>query len=495
MISTDMTYLLFFFFLLVLLIATAELMRRKMHSSQEFTRKFVHIATGILVAITPFVLTSKWPMIILGVLFAGVDYFAVKLGWLKGMHHTRRRSYGTVYYPLSFVILVLLLWDHHRLVFVCAMLIMAIADAAAAIVGENVKNPRVFHVGGDNKSLQGSATMFLSSLLIVSSCLLLGQHDQSLVQSIWFAAVVALFATACEAVSFQGSDNLTVPLGSALVLHYLLTQPVSEGLIFTFGMVLALLVAFLSFRAKFLNASGAVATMILGTIVFGIGRWMFSAPILTFFILSSLLSKVGKARKRKYAGLLEKTGARDVWQVAANGGLAGLILLMWYIWQQPIWYLLFAGSLASVTADTWGTEIGMLSKTKPRFILNFKPVPAGTSGGITLLGTLGAALGSLVLASVSAAFGPHSSPRLIGWREFVILFSSGLIASLFDSFLGATVQAKYRCVVCDKETEKRRHCHHQADFIDGHRWINNDVVNILAAFFGVAIAGLFILIL
>ncbi|MBN2357060.1 DUF92 domain-containing protein [candidate division KSB1 bacterium] len=483
-----MNNLILFLFFIVLLIGTAEILRRWMGGSQEFSRKFVHMATGILVALTPFFFISKWPMVILGLLFAIVDYVAIKMGWLKGMHHGRRRSYGTVFYPVSFVILVLLLWDQYRLILVCAMLIMALADAAAAIVGENIKHPTVFQVGSEQKSLQGSAAMFVVSLIIVAVALLVTSTVPSVLHIVWIAAAVAIFATVCEAVSYQGSDNLTVPLGCALIMHYLLTQPVAEGWVFTIGMGLAILVAFVSYRVKFLTPGGAVATMILGTVVFGIGRWAFSIPILTFFVLSSLLSRVGKKRKKKFAGLIEKSGARDLWQVAANGGLAGMMVLLWYFFGHSFWYLLFAGSLASVTADTWGTEIGMLSRSKPRFILNFKPVPAGTSGGISLLGTSGAAVGALILAAVSVISSPHHSSRVLGWKEFSIIFFAGLIASLFDSFLGATVQAKYRCTVCGKETEKKIHCRHPAAFVEGYRWINNDVVNVLAALFGIGLA-------
>jgi uncharacterized protein (TIGR00297 family) len=486
MLADDLKYLLSFFILLVGLIGAAEMMRKWLRGSQEFTRKFVHMATGVLVALSVYFIHNKWPMVALGIVFALVNYFAIEHGWLKGMHHTHRRSYGTVFYPLSFVILVLLLWDHYRLVFICAILIMALADAMAAIVGENLKQPRMFHVGFDRKSVQGSVTMFLVSMLIVFIALLLADPLQNILIPLWTAAVVALFATACEMVSYQGSDNLTVPLGSALVLHYLLTHPVHDGWVFTLGMVLALVVALVSYRAQFLTISGTVAVFILGSMIFGIGRWPFSVPIMTFFILSSLLSKLGKNRKRKYAGLIEKGGARDLWQVAANGGLAGLVLLCWYVWPHPVWFLLFVASLAAVTADTWSTEIGMLSRHQPRFILNFRPVPPGTSGGITLLGTSGAFLGSAILAGVSTAFHPGGVVGVIGWREFIIILFSGLFASLFDSLLGATVQAKFHCVVCGKETEKTHHCHRATEFHSGYRWVNNDVVNILAALFGVA---------
>ncbi|HQI47279.1 MAG TPA: DUF92 domain-containing protein, partial [bacterium] len=115
-------------------------------------------------------------------------------------------------------------------------------------------------------------------------------------------------------------------------------------------------------------------------------------------------------------------------------------------------------------------------------------VPAGTSGGISVIGTLGSAMGSLVLAGVSWLAAPHHSPSLLGGREFLLLFGAGLAASLFDSLLGATLQARFRCPVCHKETEKRHHCGGQAtDFTGGLRWMNNDRVNMAAAVFAILV--------
>ncbi len=485
MTTTDTTYLGLFLGVLLLLILSAELLRHRLHGTQEFSRKFVHMLTGILVAFVPFFVQTPWPLLVIGVAFAAFNYVAVKRGWLQAMHDMHRKTYGTVFYPIAFTLLVLLLWHSHKPILITAMLLLAIGDALAAIVGENIRRPRLYHFGQDKKSLQGTAAMFLSSLMIVVLALYITRPDLTTAHIFWYGALVAVFATACEAVSFQGSDNLTVPLGAALVLHYVWTNPVPEVAAFTFGMILALIVALISLRLRFLSASGAMGLFLLGTMVFGIGRWTFSAPILTFFVLSSLLSKVGRARKKRLAGLIEKGGARDIWQVIANGGVAGLLLIIYYIAPAPLWYFLYAGSLAAVTADTWGTEIGTLASKDPISILTCKRVPVGTSGGISLLGTLGGALGAMVLAGVSWWFSPLASPHVFAWRGFVLVTIAGVLASFLDSYLGATVQAKFKCPECAKITEKKHHCHnHRTEFYSGIRWMNNDVVNIFAAVAG-----------
>lgn len=492
---SDWLFLGLFTTALILIVIAAEIVQHFFKWPHESTRKLVHMLVGVVVATTPFVLESMWPMVILGVLFTIIDFFAVRRGILTGMHGTSRHTYGTVFYPISFVFLTVTLWNNHKLILVTAMLIMAISDAVAAIIGERVRKPIVLHFGPEKKSVQGSAAMFLSTFIIVVTtffgALVLGYYEFTVTFIFWVAAVTGLFAMASEVVSAKGSDNLTVPLGSAFTMFYLLTESTQDGLIFTLGMALALFMAILSFRLRFLDGGGSVALFLLGTLVFGIGRWTFAVPILAFFILSSVLSKMGKKRKYKLLTVFEKSGRRDAAQVLANGGIPGLMLLFWYFFQNDIFYVLYIASLAAVTSDTWATEIGVLAKGQPRSILTFKPVPMGTSGGISWLGTFGSALGAFVVVMIGFLFSPHSSPRVLGWTEVGIILFGGVFAGLVDSVLGATVQAQFQCPSCLKITEKKKHCDEiKTDFYKGFAWINNDVVNGFCAISGVLIVWL-----
>lgn len=490
MLPSDVFYFILFCIILGVIVALAELIRRLFHWSPEATRKLVHIVVGIVVATTPFVLNSMWPMVFLGVLFTVVDFIAVQRGFFPGMHGTARHTYGTVFYPISFVILTATLWNHHKLILVTAMLIMAISDAVAAIVGERTKKPLVLHFGPEKKSVQGSLAMFITTCAIVMlTCQLavsLGYYDLSFGRIIWIAGVMGIIATAAEVISAQGSDNLTVPLAAAFAMFYMLTESMQDGLLFSLGMLLALVIGIISFRLHFLDAGGAVALFLLGTIIFGVGRWAFSAPILAFFILSSLLSKMGAKRKSTLQNVFEKSGRRDAAQVLANGGIAGLMLIFWHFTGIDFFYVLYIASLAAVTADTWATEIGVLAKGQPRSVLTFKPVAMGTSGGISWLGTLGSAAGSLVIVGIGFIFSPHSSPRILGWTEALVVLCGGVFAGLVDSYLGATIQAQFQCPACGKITEKKIHCDNsQTQFVRGLAWINNDVVNGFCAGSGV----------
>ena len=112
------------------------------------------------------------------------------------------------------------------------------------------------------------------------------------------------------------------------------------------------------------------------------------------------------------------------------------MVILWYFYRRDIFYLLYIGSLAAVTADTWATEIGIIAKSTPLSILTFQVVSHGISGGVSTHGTLAAALGSLVLVLVGLLSASHSSLLIIGIWEFFIILVSGFLASIVDSLLG-----------------------------------------------------------
>ncbi|MBI5352354.1 MAG: DUF92 domain-containing protein [Chloroflexi bacterium] len=258
------------------------------------------------------------------------------------------------------------------------------------------------------------------------------------------------------------------------------------------GFILALIIAYLAYRAHSLNKSGAVAATFTGTVIFGIGGWQWAILLLAFFITSSGLSRAFKKRKQGLDEKFSKGHERDAGQVFGNGGVATLFAAFHFFYPESIvpWFG-FAAALAAVNADTWATELGVLNPHPPRIITNLKKVvEKGTSGGISLIGTLASLTGSALIAFLASL--------LTGdWSLFLLITFSGLAGSLFDSFLGATVQAMYFCPKDNKETEKHplHTCGTPTTLIRGWSWLDNDWVNFACGAFGVItsliIQGLF----
>ncbi len=238
-------------------------------------------------------------------------------------------------------------------------------------------------------------------------------------------------------------------------------------------------IATLAWRARTLTPSGAFAATAVGTGILLGGGWPGGAVLLSFFLSSSAVSRI--LPEPTDTGLDNKGDCRDQWQVLANGGAAAMGALAGAaVLGGPGWIV--TASLAAAGADTWATSFGELSPTPPRHVLSGEPVRRGTSGGITIQGSLGGAAGAAVVALVGA----------VGYRSavvFVVAAPIGFLMMLLDSVLGAAGQGKFHCQGCDQPTERRVHrCGRVADHRAGFIWLTNDGVNALATF-AAALAG------
>lgn len=264
------------------------------------------------------------------------------------------------------------------------------------------------------------------------------------------------------------------------------------------GLGCSVIVAGAAFAKRSLSLSGALAAVIVGTLLYAAGNAAWFGTLLVFFITSTLLSKWKHRQKASVEANYAKSGRRDAGQVMANGGLAAVMCLGNMLWPSPFWWAAFVGIMATVNADTWATEIGGLSRSQPRSIVSGRKVPAGTSGGVTRLGLMASAAGGLLIgASAWALTGGELNPANVPangaqdtgaayslWSLLVLGGIGGTIGSLTDSWLGAVCQVMYRCQVCGRDLEKNSHCDTAAQHVRGFRWMTNDLVNLTSSVIG-----------
>jgi uncharacterized protein (TIGR00297 family) len=252
------------------------------------------------------------------------------------------------------------------------------------------------------------------------------------------------------------------------------------------GFLFAVIIALAAWRARSLSRSGAWGALLVGTLIFGLGGWRWAVLLLAFFISSSALTRTFATRKASLNEKFDKGGTRDIGQVLANGGIASVFAGLSFFYPHANWpWLAFAASLAAVNADTWATELGVLNPSMPRLITNGQPVERGTSGGISLYGTLAALGGAALIALLAGWVSPFGN----FWLVTGVASLGGLLGSLMDSLLGATVQAIYHCPHCDKDTEKHplHTCGAETVQVRGWKWLNNDLVNVGCALVGAII--------
>ena len=259
------------------------------------------------------------------------------------------------------------------------------------------------------------------------------------------------------------------------------------------GLILSSLIAWLAYRRVALTKSGVAGAILTGTAIFGFGGLDWGVLLIVFFVSSSLLTRYRESAKAQVAEQFAKGGPRDLQQALANGGMAALIALVYCLTGTASMPLLFAfvGAMAEANADTWATELGILSKETPRMITTRKPVAAGTSGGVTWDGTGAALAGAMLIGGLAALFRTLAGmPASAAAMLLPVAALAGTAGALADSLLGATVQGIYYCDTCNKETERELHrCGNRTRLVRGWRVLNNDWVNLIGTLVGAVVAG------
>eukprot|EP00897_Mesotaenium_endlicherianum_P007889 jgi/Mesen1/7128/ME000369S06442 len=288
------------------------------------------------------------------------------------------------------------------------------------------------------------------------------------------------------------------------------------------SVILAIALAHRGLKKGSLSSSGAVAAFVVGAATLTCGL-RFGATLIAFYMSSSKLTKYKAAEKRAIEDDFKEGGQRTWCQVLANSFTATLIAISFCYttgWrdfcfdaQRSKWNTAllgaFLGHYACCAGDTWASELGILSKASPVLITTFRAVPRGTNGGVSALGlaasTAGGAFVGLVfyLAGLITTKGCTSDggggsdvaaagAALAQLWAVPLATAAGLLGSLVDSLLGATLQYSGFCSEHKKVVSKRGAL---VKHITGLDLLSNDAVNFISALVtAVAVGGLSLLV-
>lgn len=184
----------------------------------EVTRKFVHFSGAFVTVFFPFIFKSHWTVLILAILFGGIMFLTKKFSLLQSVHDVERKSDGAIYHPIAIYICFM----YSQIVnvpwfYIISILILAVSDATAALVGKTYGANEYVVELGSKKTFEGSFTFFLTSFFITHIILLLATPIGRL-ESVLVAFLISVIMTIFESVSLKGADNLFIPLGTMFIL-------------------------------------------------------------------------------------------------------------------------------------------------------------------------------------------------------------------------------------------------------------------------------------
>jgi uncharacterized protein (TIGR00297 family) len=259
------------------------------------------------------------------------------------------------------------------------------------------------------------------------------------------------------------------------------------------GLLVATLLAFRAVRKNFLSAAGAVAGFCVGFLIVATG-WR-GMVLLYFYQLGSMATKHKKKIKQRLDATAAEAAVRGVRQVLACSILAVMLSLTHVYYcgaeasmdfeERPLASRLSAAVLAhhsTCLADTLASELGILAKQPPVLLTKpWKRVPAGTNGGITVAGTLFSLVGGLLMGISTVAMDAVSGLSPLHLLQTTLFGGMcGLVGSMIDSFLGATVQATYWDDDAKIVHHADAHLPKSAKLVTGMNWLTNEQVNLVS---------------
>jgi phytol kinase len=200
--------------LCALVLVLAECLHHGFGVAPEWTRKLVHVLMGLIASAFPWIFTDARSVVFLCAIFTALLGGSLLRSSLPSVHQVERRTAGTLWFPIA-VAVVFVCARGRRELYVIPMLVLTLADPAAAIVGRRYG---VHRFGRDSRSLEGSLAFLVVASLVLSVALALTTSLGGAASLAW-ALAIGIVLAGVEAVAPAGSDNLLIPVGAFLMLR------------------------------------------------------------------------------------------------------------------------------------------------------------------------------------------------------------------------------------------------------------------------------------
>lgn len=456
----------------------------KLGVSKKYTRKVVHILVGFEWIILYRFFGAGLHFLSVCVLFLILLIVAYKGKLMPMIASDSDNAPGTVYYAAAMtgVAIVGCFVPKVMLPFGIGVICTSLGDGLAGTVGQLIKknNPKLY----GEKTLFGALTNFVvssASAFVISSA-------YSMELSLINCLLIGLLSAELELVTPYGLDNISVTWGvTSLTYAFMFFDGVNS---YIAPIILTPLIIIFAIKKRALTPYAILGALVLDiavSIAFGNDGFLI---LFTFFALSIIADKIKKQYKNGGRSEDDECGYRNFMQVLANGMIAFLCAVFFIATQKQIFIIPFITSLAEALSDTVASGIGALSKnTYDPF--RRKKCENGMSGGMSVLGTFASLISAFILALLAYLLGFEG----YGFTELAVVTVCAFLGAVFDSFLGSLVQVKYKCVVCNKVTEREVHCSKPTVNHSGISFIDNDIVNLLSCAFSALLSVLVALLL
>ncbi len=449
----------------------------KLGMPKKYSRKMVHVLVGAEWIILSHYMGPTYHFLVVCLLFTlilGISHFKNLMPMISSENDN---APGTVYYAVGMSIMATICLFVPKMMtpFGIGVFATSVGDGFAGIVGQLVKNknPKIYK----NKTIFG----FLANVITTLAVAVIFKYVFTMDITLWQCAVIGIFSAGLELITPFGLDNITTTFGVSL-LAYLFVYVSAIDSYFVPILLTPYIIA-LVLEKKVLTRYGLLLALFLDlviSLVFG----NFGFTLLLSFLVGSVIVDKFKKIKVKKDDITKKDDCRDAIQVIANGLIPLVMAVMFAGTYRAVFIIGYIASLAEAFADTAASGFGAFSD-KTYDLFRMKKIKKGLSGGVSVIGTLAAAIGSFFIPAIALLFG------VINVKVLIISAIAAFVGALFDSMLGSLLQIKYKCAVCGELTEKEIHCKKRTKKHSGFEFFDNDVVNLTSGLFA-AILGIVI---